>query len=110
MALILTFLSGFATLRESLHENIMLAMGLTTIDGKLAIVMELLEGDLDTLLIKQRKEMSLYCRIGMAKQAALGMNWLHEREPAIIHRDLKLENLMYKTVGDNYVIKIAGTE
>lgn len=75
---------------ESLHGNIILAMGISTYEERLAIVMELLDGDLDTLLIKNAKEaaakLSLYQRLFMARDAALGMNWLHSREPAIIHR------------------------
>jgi len=90
------------------HGNIILAMGISTHEEKLAIVMELLDGDLDTLLIKEKTSLSLFQRLLMARDAALGMNWLHSREPAIIHRDLKLENLMYKKNADNnYVIKIA---
>lgn len=64
-------------------------MGISTHQEKLAIVMELLDGDLDTLLIKNKnraKSMSLYQRLSFARDAALGMNWLHSREPAIIHR------------------------
>jgi len=65
-------------------------MGISTYEERLAIVMELLDGDLDTLLIKNAKEaaakLSLYQRLLMARDAALGMNWLHSREPAIIHR------------------------
>lgn len=30
----------------------------------------------------------------MALGAALGMNWLHQSKPKIIHRDLKLSNLV----------------
>ena len=65
-------------------------MGISTYEERLAIVMELLDGDLDTLLIKNAKEaaakLSLYQRLLMARDAVLGMNWLHSREPAIIHR------------------------
>jgi serine/threonine protein kinase len=38
--------------------------------------------------------LNLYQRLLMAKDAALGLNWLHKSVPAIIHSDLKLENLM----------------
>jgi serine/threonine protein kinase len=30
----------------------------------------------------------------MAKDIALGMNWLHQNKPPIIHRDLKPANLL----------------
>lgn len=43
----------------------------------------------------------------MAKDAALGLNWLHSSEPAIIHSDLKLENLMYKKTHGTYLVKVA---
>lgn len=91
-------------------------MGLSICQGKLAIVMELLDGDLEKLLItppsssndrkqqiqhqsptlgsprslrKKKEVFSLYQRLMMAKDAALGMNWLHSRDPAIIHRYCK---------------------
>jgi len=83
-------------------------MGLSTYQGQLALVMELLDGDLEKLLIpksvprnqvetpsrspriarakKREASFSLYRRLLMAKDAALGLNWLHSRDPAIIHR------------------------
>jgi len=90
------------------HPNIMLFLGACTIPGKFKIVMEKLDGDLEHLLLEgEGKKMSLFQRLLMAKDAAEGMNWLHLSEPAIIHRDLKLENLMYKKVGNNYSIRVA---
>jgi hypothetical protein len=32
------------------------------------------------------KKMSLFQRMCMARDAARGMQWLHSRDPAIIHR------------------------
>ena len=50
--------------------------------------------DLDTLLIKKKTPFSYYRKMKMAKDAALGMNWLHSSNPVFIHRDLKLSNLL----------------
>lgn len=41
-------------------------------------------------------------RMNMAKDAALGMTWLHESNPCILHRDLKPSNLL---VSDPDVIR-----
>jgi serine/threonine protein kinase len=72
-------------------------MGACTIPGKFAIVMELLDGNLEELLFSEEgSKMRLFQRLVMAKEAALGMNRLHKTEPAIIHRDFKLENLMVR--------------
>ena len=32
--------------------------------------------------------------MNMARDAALGMTWLHESNPCILHRDLKPSNLL----------------
>ena len=62
-------------------------MGACTVPKKFKIVMELLDGNLEQLLVNgDGKNLSLYKRLVMAKQAAEGMNWLHCSEPAIIHR------------------------
>ena len=54
--------------------------------------------DLETLLIRERKNIPLLTRMKMAKDAALGMNWLHSSNPVFIHRDLKLSNLLVDLV------------
>ena len=73
---------------------------------------ELLDGDLEKLLQKKDSRgsyvhpLTLFERMDMAKQAALGLNWLHNQDNAIIHRDLKTANLMYKRHGNSYVVKV----
>jgi len=90
------------------HPNIMRFMGACTVPGKFKIVMELLTGDLEGFLLEgEGNKLSLYKRLKMAKEAALGMNWLHCSEPAIIHRDLKLENLMYAKIENSYSVRVA---
>lgn len=93
----------------SLHPNLILCLGACHAPDKFRIVLELMDGDLETLLIQSPmgKKMSLFQRMCMARDAARGMQWLHSRDPAIIHRDLKLENMMYKKVGNTFQIKIA---
>ena len=65
------------------------------------VVTEKMPTDLETLIIDEKKRMSLFQRIKMAKDAALGMNWLHSSNPIFIHRDLKLSNLL---VDNNYKV------
>lgn len=45
-----------------------------------------------SLLIYFRVTLSLYERMRMARDAALGMTWLHEIK--MVHRDLKTANLL----------------
>ncbi|KAL6080477.1 copper transport protein ctr1 [Balamuthia mandrillaris] len=94
------------------HPNIVLFMGACTVPGEFKIVTELMDGDLDSLLKKRNRkqgdyEYSLYERMKMAKDAALGMNWLHRSNPPIVHRDLKSANLLYnKTNGRVSKVKV----
>jgi serine/threonine protein kinase len=55
-------------------------------------------------LLKSNRVLSLYQRMKMAKDAALGINWLHGITK-IIHRDLKPANLL---VDENLTVKITG--
>jgi serine/threonine protein kinase len=70
-------------------------MGACTIPGNFFIVSEFLpRGDVEKMLRDQNIKLSLYTRMKMAKDAALGMNWLHCSNPIFIHRDLKSSNLL----------------
>lgn len=88
------------------HANIVLFMGACTQPGQFRIVTELMDGDLEHLLQDSKTPLSLYDRMMMAKDAALGMNWLHCVSPPIIHRDLKSANLLVKKRDDRYVVKV----
>mmetsp|Transcript_16662 Transcript_16662/g.24878 ORF Transcript_16662/g.24878 Transcript_16662/m.24878 type:complete len:544 (+) Transcript_16662:58-1689(+) len=78
------------------HPNILLFMGACTQGDEVMIVTPIMPTDLETLLIQKKSDqpISLYQRLRMMKDAALGMNWLHESNPVFIHRDLKLSNLL----------------
>lgn len=71
------------------------------------IVMELLHSDLHKLLHNSSEKLSFHVRMKMCKDVALGMNWLHSIEPAIIHRDLKTSNLLVEKSANEYKVKIA---
>jgi hypothetical protein len=60
-------------------------------------------GDLCALLASS-ESLSLCVRMKMAADAALGMSWLHESRPRVLHRDLKSKNLL---VDNNYAVKVA---
>jgi hypothetical protein len=51
-------------------------MGACTVPGNLMIVTEFMpRGDLEDMLQKKNVPLSLYTRMRMAKDIALGMNW-----------------------------------
>lgn len=62
---------------------------------KIRIVSELLVGDVEHLIQDKTKDLSLYFRMKMAKDAAMGMAWLHGGTPVCLHRDFKTSNLLY---------------
>eukprot|EP01113_Clastostelium_recurvatum_P021189 TRINITY_DN2505_c0_g1_i1.p1 TRINITY_DN2505_c0_g1~~TRINITY_DN2505_c0_g1_i1.p1 ORF type:complete len:547 (-),score=139.75 TRINITY_DN2505_c0_g1_i1:184-1824(-) len=86
------------------HPNVCLFMGACTIPGKCMIVTELVpKGNLEALLHDEKMHFPLPLRMRMARDAALGVNWLHESNPVFIHRDLKSSNLL---VDENMRVKI----
>jgi len=89
------FRAEVVMLRTVNHPNVALFMGAsTTTPGKLMICTELLKTDLETLIMDKTRPLSLITRLRMAKDAALGLCWLHSANPAIIHRDVKTSNFL----------------
>lgn len=55
------------------------------------------------MLHNPKIELTMFTRMRMAKDAALGMYWLHASHPQFIHRDLKSSNLL---VDENGRVKV----
>jgi serine/threonine protein kinase len=91
-------------LSQIYHPNIVLFMGACTQPGSMCIVTELLpKGDVEAMLQDKNCQLSLVQRMKMAKDAALGMAWLHGSTPQFVHRDLKTANLL---VDSNLNVKV----
>ncbi|KAL4565543.1 hypothetical protein LXL04_029642 [Taraxacum kok-saghyz] len=77
------------------HPNVLLFMGSVCSQDKLAMVTELLpRGSLFNVIHNSGHSLDIKRRLKMAADVARGMNYLHHRNPPIIHRDLKSSNLL----------------
>ncbi|KAJ6969313.1 hypothetical protein NC653_037087 [Populus alba x Populus x berolinensis] len=95
-----------AIMKRLRHPNIVLFMGAVTQPPNLSIVTEYLSrGSLYRLLHKSgaREVLDERRRLSMAYDVAKGMNYLHKRNPPIVHRDLKSPNLL---VDKKYTVKV----
>ncbi len=54
---------------------------------------------------KKKKKEPFKKRMKVAKQCALGMNFLHCSTPPILHLDLKTQNIL---INDHDTVKVAG--
>ncbi|CAN1134919.1 Serine/threonine-protein kinase CTR1 [Linum perenne] len=100
------FLREVAIMKRLRHPNIVLFMGAVTKPPNLSIVTEYLSrGSLYRLLHKSgaREALDERRRWNMAYDVAKGMNYLHKRNPPIVHRDLKSPNLL---VDKKYTVKV----
>ncbi|CAA0818863.1 Serine/threonine-protein kinase CTR1 [Striga hermonthica] len=100
------FLREVAIMKRLRHPNIVLFMGAVTEPPNLSIVTEYLSrGSLYRLLHKPGAKEALdeRRRLSMAYDVAKGMNYLHKRNPPIVHRDLKSPNLL---VDRKYTVKV----
>ncbi|KAK6778720.1 hypothetical protein RDI58_025438 [Solanum bulbocastanum] len=100
------FLREVAIMKRLRHPNIVLFMGAVIQPPNLSIVTEYLSrGSLYRLLHKPgaREVLDERRRLCMAYDVANGMNYLHKRNPPIVHRDLKSPNLL---VDKKYTVKI----
>ena len=79
------------------HPNVILFMGSVMQPGNYMMVTELMpRGSLYDVLHDKNITLSFKQKMKMAKDAALGMNWLHCSKPTFIHRDLKTHNLLVR--------------
>ncbi|KAI5319155.1 hypothetical protein L3X38_038863 [Prunus dulcis] len=100
------FLREVTIMKRLRHPNIVLFMGAVTKPPNLSIVTEYLSrGSLYRLLHKPGAMEALdeKRRLNMAYDVAKGMNYLHRRNPPIVHRDLKSPNLL---VDKKYTVKV----
>ncbi|KAG4397077.1 hypothetical protein GLYMA_10G066000v4 [Glycine max] len=100
------FLREVAIMKRLRHPNIVLFMGAVTQPPNLSIVTEYLSrGSLYRLLHRSgaKEVLDERRRLGMAYDVAKGMNYLHKRNPPIVHRDLKSPNLL---VDKKYTVKV----
>ncbi|CAL0317070.1 unnamed protein product [Lupinus luteus] len=100
------FLREVAIMKRLRHPNIVLLMGAVTQPPNLSIVTEYLSrGSLYRLLHRPGAKEALdeRRRLSMAYDVAKGMNYLHKRNPPIVHRDLKSPNLL---VDKKYTVKV----
>ncbi|XP_050380367.1 serine/threonine-protein kinase CTR1 [Argentina anserina] len=98
------FLREVTIMKRLRHPNIVLFMGAVTKPPNLSIVTEYLSrGSLYRLLHKPGPVLDERRRLNMAHDVAKGMNYLHRRNPPIVHRDLKSPNLL---VDKKYTVKV----
>ncbi|GLU12921.1 hypothetical protein SLE2022_295760 [Rubroshorea leprosula] len=98
------FKSEVQIMKQLRHPNVVLFMGAATRAPNLSIVTEFLpRGSLYRLLHRPNNQLDERRRLRMALDAARGMNYLHNRTPVIVHRDLKSPNLL---VDKNWVVKV----
>ncbi|KAG8050273.1 hypothetical protein GUJ93_ZPchr0009g1750 [Zizania palustris] len=100
------FMREVAIMKSLRHPNIVLFMGAVTEPPNLSIITEYLSrGSLYKLLHRSgaKEVLDERRRLNMAFDVAKGMNYLHKRNPPIVHRDLKSPNLL---VDKKYTVKI----
>jgi len=93
-----TFKREVEIVKNNSHPNIVRYLGVCAEPDKFVIVMEYIPGgNLEQLLHDPKRKISLFHLMRIGKEVALGMNWLHNAKPQIIHRDLKLTNVLLDT-------------
>eukprot|EP00028_Trichosphaerium_sp_Am-I-7-wt_P011672 CAMPEP_0168539210 /NCGR_PEP_ID=MMETSP0405-20121227/21686_1 /TAXON_ID=498012 /ORGANISM="Trichosphaerium sp, Strain Am-I-7 wt" /LENGTH=449 /DNA_ID=CAMNT_0008568717 /DNA_START=365 /DNA_END=1714 /DNA_ORIENTATION=+ len=93
-------------MRKLFHPNIVMLIGASTNadTGEVIIVSELMDKDLEQFMSSgQYLKFDLGQRIKLAKDVALGLNWLNT-QCKIVHRDIKLGNIL---IDEHNVAKIA---
>ena len=83
------------------HPNIVTVYDMGEDDGRLFIVMELLDGEELRRLIAQRRALALEDKLAIVMQVCDGLHYAHEK--GVVHRDIKPGNIF---LGRNGQVKI----
>eukprot|EP01128_Nolandella_sp_AFSM9_P000880 TRINITY_DN11005_c0_g1_i1.p1 TRINITY_DN11005_c0_g1~~TRINITY_DN11005_c0_g1_i1.p1 ORF type:complete len:675 (-),score=118.16 TRINITY_DN11005_c0_g1_i1:12-2015(-) len=99
------FLRECNIMRSLPHSNILLFMGACIEPPLYMLVTELAgRGSLASLLQSSEIHLSFPRKMGMCKQIAGALNWLHCQSPPLLHLDLKPANIL---IDDDYNVRIA---
>eukprot|EP01119_Soliformovum_irregulare_P021472 TRINITY_DN7153_c0_g1_i2.p1 TRINITY_DN7153_c0_g1~~TRINITY_DN7153_c0_g1_i2.p1 ORF type:complete len:1103 (-),score=306.90 TRINITY_DN7153_c0_g1_i2:47-3286(-) len=90
------FLNEIQLMSGLQHDNVLKFFGASITKGdEIFLVIEYMEhGSLRDLLLRTEGQMDRKLKLRLAIDAASGMEYLHSRNPVIIHRDLKSSNLL----------------
>mmetsp|Transcript_57155 Transcript_57155/g.134530 ORF Transcript_57155/g.134530 Transcript_57155/m.134530 type:complete len:311 (-) Transcript_57155:39-971(-) len=87
------------------HPHILQFYGATITDSNMLILTELCSfGSLRQVLSDDKIGIPVDRRLNISRQVALGMNYLHTRAQAVVHRDLKSPNVL---LTNQWVAKVA---
>lgn len=98
------FVREIEALGELTHPNVVAATDAGEANGRLFLVMELIDGLDLSALVRQAGPVEVADACELARQAALGLQYVHERRRA--HRDLKPSNLMLASDGKVKVLDL----
>ena len=88
------------------HRNIVQILDYVLEEDSCWIFMELCNlGDLKVYLTNQ-SEFDFESKLNILDQSASALAFMHRQKPPIIHRDLKLENILMARQGDEDVVKL----
>ena len=86
------------------HDHIIKILGIETDESIVYIILELCEMDLEKYL--QTENPSLQQKIEIMHQSASAISFMHNLQPAIVHRDVKPGNILIKRNQQELVTKI----
>eukprot|EP01088_Endostelium_zonatum_P008791 TRINITY_DN21949_c0_g1_i1.p1 TRINITY_DN21949_c0_g1~~TRINITY_DN21949_c0_g1_i1.p1 ORF type:complete len:245 (+),score=56.86 TRINITY_DN21949_c0_g1_i1:1-735(+) len=93
-------------MKQKNHTNLVSFLGYCKRGDDFEIISELCDGSLQDLMIQKKCNLSPYERLSLLRDAAKGLAWLHGGNPIILHRDVKLPNILYRKIDGNYIAKI----
>ena len=87
------------------HPNIVKVVENFTKRNSLWIVMEMCDGDLRKYL-EENENLSLFQQTDLMHQSASALSFMHSQSPPIVHRDIKLHNILTTKKKEKLVLKI----